>query len=228
MNREAKRYIFDAVIVLCGGIYAKNGLYYPTTFAHSDNFGMLGGDIRVDAAMALYLQGKTQNILFSAGASAKSVAKFGPAVPPEAQVYTQAFRQRLHAQPRANDLQPPHIFVEDASPNTANSLLEVASMIAKQGWQTVAFISSDYHITRITALYELLRPDFAPTMTRKVTFLSAERIVTKAFPGTRDADIAAAYKTPEALKRIANERQGLEDMKAGRYVRSEFQLHKGD
>jgi hypothetical protein len=57
--------------VLCGGTYQIGDMYLPTTFAHSDDFGMLGGEMRVIASVARAKQALTQHVLFSGGKSKK-------------------------------------------------------------------------------------------------------------------------------------------------------------
>jgi hypothetical protein len=109
----SEKYGHDVIVVLCAGLYFSEGKFYPTKYIHSDDFGMLGGSIRVDAALALYLQKKAVNFLFSAGVSAKQLAKYGPSVPPDAKIYAEVFLRRLGTMTKeATSLERPNIFLD--------------------------------------------------------------------------------------------------------------------
>lgn len=218
---------FDVAVILGGGLYLHGENYLPTRYAHSDEFGMLGGEMRVNAALALYLQEGAANFLFSTGISAKQLAKYGDQVPPEAKIYAEYFLHRLtKLKQNSSSLPLPNIFLEDISTNTASNLVEVATILKGKGWQNIAIISSDYHIPRIAALFTLLQDNGQITTDCHVSFLSAEQLVREMYPGRYDREIIAAYNSPEALKRIENEKNGLQDIKLGKYVYTEYQLGK--
>jgi len=54
----------------------------------------------------------------------------------------------------------------------------------------------------------------------------AESTLKRLKPGMYDAEIDAAYASPEGKKRVANETQGLRDLEDGVYHLGEFQLQK--
>jgi uncharacterized SAM-binding protein YcdF (DUF218 family) len=219
MNQDLKQY--DCIAVLCGGLRKHDGIYVPTTFKDGDEFGMLGGHVRVMAAAELYRQGITDTFVFSTGVSAKQIAKFGPDVPPEAHVYRDAFKQMIDM-PHGADASP-RLYVEDKSINTVANLQEIARLCDKQGWRNVALLSSEYHIPRIRALYELLESR-AALKPFAIDFVQAETVLRKYRPGEYDKEFAKQYATPAARLRIMNEHQGLADIQEGRYVLSEYQL----
>ena len=216
---------YDAVIVLCGGLRKVDAGYQPTTFEDGDEFGMLGGFIRVVAAAELYWQGRASRFLFSTGVSAKQIAKFGPDVPPEAGVYRDLFVETIHANARRQNLTLPlpEMFLEDKSVNTVANLQESVAICKREGWQCVAIISSEYHVPRIAALYDLIATH-APLLAAHPIFLAAEPIVTQAQPGAYDAQIDAAYRSEIGQKRIANEHAGLAHIQSGQYTLHEYQL----
>jgi uncharacterized SAM-binding protein YcdF (DUF218 family) len=206
MMKTTPLYKYDAVVVLCGGLYREGNTYHATTYAHSDEFGMLGGAMRVSAAVALYSEGVSQTFLFSSGISAKHIARFGPDVPPDAKVYGDEFVQALAALEQkpnhdilTSQLEKPIVLLETKSVNTVNNVIEVAKIVAEKGWKHIALLSSDVHIGRIEALYHMMekeRPDLLSSAT--VEFLSAEKIMLETYPGIYDADIVAAHATPAA------------------------------
>ncbi len=215
---------YQVVVVLCGGLRKTANGYSPTTFEDSDEFGMLGAAIRITAAEELFWQGMSQRFLFSTGISEKQIAKFGPAVPPESYVYREVFLAAIKDDPRGQQhrLELPEVFVEDASVNTVANLLETIELCRRYSWNHVAIISSQYHIPRIKALYELLAEHH--DLSLRPEFLEAEPIVRAAQSGVYDDTIAAAYKSAIAATRIANEERGLEHIRSGKYTFSEYQL----
>ncbi|HSX29633.1 MAG TPA: YdcF family protein [Candidatus Saccharimonadales bacterium] len=215
---------YNVVIVLCGGLSKTAGVYAPTSFSDSDEFGMLGATVRVRAAQELYWRGVADTFLFSTGVSEKQIAKFGPNVPPESHIYRDYFLAGIKNDHRklAHEPPAPKVLVEDASVNTVANLLEVSKLCSRYGWNDVAIISSAYHVPRIEALYGLIRDHFAISI--RSAFLSAEEILRQSQPGVYDNEIAEAYASIEGKRRIANEQQGLAAINSGNYVFHEFQL----
>src|ERR1700691_3938119 len=110
-------------VVLCGGTYRGGDLFLPTTFDHSDDFGMLGGEIRVLAASLRAEQGMGQHVLFSGGKSRKGAAARGgehvPA-PPAAAVYAAHFTKMFIEGHEGPEELPdiPLLLSDTTSPNT--------------------------------------------------------------------------------------------------------------
>ena len=220
-------YIYDAIIILCGGIYkTTEGAYEPTEYFHSDEFGMLGGKARVLAAVELYLQKRARNFCFSTGVSEKSKAKFGLDLPAEALIYSNVF-QKLIADFREKDtaLEQPTIFLEAKSVNTASNIREVLELARGKDWNMIAIISSEYHIPRVRALYDSIRNQIGGIKLLS-SFLSAEEILKTTRPGKYDTEIEAAYASKAAQLRLYNETQGLKAFRQKKYIFSEYQLYK--
>lgn len=213
---------FDAVLVL-GGNITKNadGTFAPSTYADSDQFGMLGGRMRVFAAVWMYLAGEADTFVFSTGTSEKTKAAYGPDVPTEAYLYSEDFKAML----RDMHEPIPNIILEDRSKNTVGNIRECFEIIRQHPeWQKVGVLSADFHIPRIKALCELIQ-DKEP-IEADLEFIMAETTLKRLKPGMYDAEIDAAYASPEGKKRLANEAQGLKDMQEGKYYMGEFQLQK--
>ncbi len=220
---------YDAILVLGGNLTKKaDGSFAPTTYQDSDEYGMLGGYMRVIAAVWMYLAGDTNIFVFSTGTSEKTKAKYGSRVPTEAFAYSELFKTMLASlrpeHPEMESLDPPTIILEDISQNTVGNIRECFAIIREHGWANVGVMSAGFHIPRVKALCELLLPD--DPIDANLTFISAEEEVKRLCPGKYDAEIDAAYASAEGQKRMKSEEQGLQAMRNGTYVMSEFQLHK--
>jgi uncharacterized SAM-binding protein YcdF (DUF218 family) len=207
---------YDAVIVLCSSIRCIGGEYQPVTYRDQDEFGMLAGQIRIVAAVVLYELNVAGTFVFSTGVSEKTRAALGPDVPTEAAVYRQDFLRRIKPSRRP----APVVIAEDRSVNTYSNLAECITIIRQNGWRHVAVLSARYHIPRVQMLWKLAKE--GQQVTARIAFLAAEDIVTEYLPGVYDSAIAAAYSSPVGRKRLASEAQGIQDLKDGRYVLTEF------
>lgn len=218
---------FDAITVQSAGLRKlDDDTYASTLYTDADDFGMLGGYMRVLAAQELHWQDAASTFVFCNGRSAKQIAKFGPQVPTDAEIYAEEFKRGITQDERslsAENVRTPRVLLEDKSVNTVASIGELLSMCAVQGWEHIGLVSSDYHIPRIRALCGLIfeKLGYKPV---DISFISAETIVKELRPGVYDEEINAAYQTPTALERIRNEQIGCDDITAGRYHIGEFQL----
>jgi hypothetical protein len=217
-NKRVTRY--DAVIVLGMNIRSTTAGFRPSSYQDHDEFGMLGGEMNVIAATLLYEQGTADTFIFSTGVSAKTKAAFGEDAPTEAEVYSKNFLKRISDSPCPK----PTIILEDHSVNTYSNLTECIQILNSHGWKHIAIMSARYHIPRVAALWELTKTNHPSVVT--VDFLIAEEVIIQGLPGIYDAIIEAAYSSPEGQRRLKNEAQGLQDMKNGKYVVTEFQFHK--
>jgi uncharacterized SAM-binding protein YcdF (DUF218 family) len=226
---ESKKFstTYDALVVLGGGLRKDGDEYAPAGYHDSDDFGMLGGEMRVNAAVSLFLKGAAPNIVFTTGVYEKNIAKHGPDVPPEADVYARHFTDMLHTpryEDQARDHDDPSIILENTSITTLTNIQEVLQLISDSGWDRVCIVTSKYHVPRVQALYEMALKKVADKINPHIDFLGAEDVVADLEPGVYDQDIREAYSLPEAEKRLTNEARGLADIKAGKYAIREFQL----
>jgi hypothetical protein len=208
-------------VVLCGGTARQGDIYLPTTYEHSDDFGMLGGEMRVIAAVARARHGLSQHVLFSGGKSKKGAAARGgehvPA-PPAATVYAGHFTN-MFVNTDGQTGEGPRItpiLLDTVSPNTNANMLYSLQLAQREGWRDMVVISSEYHMPRVTALYSIIKEKLCMDGIR-TTFLAAEDVVRAAHPGLYDDSITAAYKSEAGQLRLASEAHGLADMRAGRY-----------
>lgn len=218
----------DVMTVQSAGLrMLADGSYSSTLYTDSDNFGMLGGFARVLAAQELYWHNPDIPFVFCNGKSAKQIAKFGPDVPSDAEIYAEEFKrgiaQDLRSQSSDTSVQPPEILLEDTSVNTVASIRELINMSTSHKWQRMGLVSSEYHLPRIKALCGLIFEKLGEQPV-DITFISAETVLKELLPGVYDDEIDAAYKTLSAKNRIKNEQQGLDDIINGRYHIGEFQL----
>jgi uncharacterized SAM-binding protein YcdF (DUF218 family) len=214
----APRPAYEAVIILGSNIKRTGDGYVPVTYDDYDIFGMLAGEIRIIAAVLLFEEGLADTFVFSTGISEKTRAVLGPDVPAEAAVYSQDFLRRAGSSGRP----APTVIVEDRSVNTYTNLVECIAIIRRHRWANVGIMSARYHMPRVAALWELAK-DKHP-VDASASFLAAEDIVTHYMPGVYDAMITAAYRSPQGLKRLENEALGVQALKDGLYVLTEFHL----
>jgi uncharacterized SAM-binding protein YcdF (DUF218 family) len=178
---------------------------------------MLAGDMNVLAAMLLYEHGAADTFVFSTGNSEKTKAGYGPGIPTEAKVYSEDFLARIQNSARPK----PTVILEEQSVNTYTNLAECLKVIQKHAWQKSAILSARYHTARIRALWDML---INGRTIADVDFPASEDIITTFMPGVYDDMVEVAYASPKGQKRLASEAQGLQDMRTGKYVVTEFQL----
>lgn len=221
---------YDVIAVPGGGLYKAESTFLPATYEHDDQFGMLGGHMRVAAAVGLYMMRQNATFLFSGGSSAKQKAVFGQNAPVESEVYRDAFLSELTSYAHNPDyealmaeLPAPQTVLDPGAENTARNMEEMRRLIRERNWRSVAVLSNEYHVPRAEAWWNITgaKNEDEPGI---VDFLSAEDIVRNTFPDVHDASIAQAYQSPMGLLRLRNEAQGLSDIAKGRVIHSEFQL----
>ena len=214
----------DTDVVLCGGTYKYGDMYLATTFQHEDEFGMLGGEMRVLAAVARAQRGLCRNILFAGGKSIKGAAMRGgehvPA-PPSAAAYAAQFANMLEAAESLAEesddsvVPEPTIILDTKTPNTNANMAHSVQLAFNNSWETMAIISNEYHLPRVRALYKIIKEKLGHSV--EVNFLAAEAVVRLAYPGVYDEEIERAYASPAGQRRLKSESQGLADIQAGIY-----------
>jgi hypothetical protein len=215
-------------IVLCGGTYQAGDKFLPTTYAHGDDFGMLGGEMRTIAAVARAKHGLSQRVMFSGGKSRKGAALRGgdhiPA-PPAAQVYAEHFTELFLADEGDfdSDVPMPPLERDIETPNTAANIRYGLELAHRNGWLEVTYISNLYHEERVLELSAIAEEDLCVAGIR-VSFVAAENVARAAYPGEYDQMIEAAYASPAGQLRVANEARGVADLRAGRYAFTERRM----
>lgn len=200
---------YDAVVTLGGGLQRRGDEYYPADYRDSDEFGMLGGHMRLHAALLLLLAGRSDTFFFTTGAYEKNKRKFGPDVPPESVIYQQRFREELAKMTQAPK---PALIAETVSTTTAENVHEVIKMAGQRNWKNVAIITSTYHVPRVVALIK--REQKWKPGDAEIRVLPAEDVVRKLDPGIYDGEIERAYASPAAHRRLESEQRRLADLLA--------------
>ncbi|SRR6266403_3561569 len=202
--------------------------YLPTDYRHHDQFGMLGGNMRILAATELVLQGATKRIVFTGGRSKKIEAALGPEAPAEAEVYKRRFLRVLEIEGKGRKFEPPKIEKEERSANTVDNLREILLMTQERGWRTLAIVSNNYHIPRVKDLWKTILEEYrtAEKVSPKlqVTFIKAEDYLKEHCPGKFDSAIDIFDLSEHAVRRRAYETNGHNDYTSGGYHRDEFQF----
>lgn len=214
-------------IVLCAGTHKVGDVYMPTTYEQGDGFGMLGGEMRVLAAVARAQAGLSERVLFSGGKSKKGNAGRGGAhvpAPAAAAVYGSQFSDIMRTETDLLPIQQPTVLLDTHSPNTNTNILYGLKLAEDEAWPNISLISSNYHIPRVKALFGIVQQALNIESVQ-VEFLSAEQIVRAALPGVYDTIIDRAYTSESGQQRLQNEARGLADIHAGRYIFKEVEAH---
>jgi sialic acid synthase SpsE/uncharacterized SAM-binding protein YcdF (DUF218 family) len=191
----------DAIIVLTGGTVAYIDIdgstkYRSTTYEERDNFGTLGGDVRVKAAAILSRRY------------------------PEAALVTTSKREGemvSHARVAADELialgvDPSRIALEEKSINTKTQIDESFQLATVRGWNKVLFVASDYQVERAAAFARAI-----PDSIGKFPCISAESILIS--DSSDFANFFAHIQKTEAYKdRLAAEARGLAAILSGTYA----------
>jgi hypothetical protein len=212
----------DAIFVLNGEVVKKpNNIRRPfqsTSFASSDNFGMLGGKARVIAAAEV---GK----YFS---HTKIVATSHSLNPERS-------KEPTLAQVMANELEhygipENQIVLEEKSTSTLTTIVEMIKLAKENNWVHLGIISNDYHLPRVQAMYkhiqELINDDdalkealqFCHQNDLSISFIAAEDILPHKSTHYIEL-IRQVQQSQEYLKRIESEKIGLEKIEGHAYLK---------
>jgi hypothetical protein len=228
---------YECGIVLCGGLYQKDRRwlrrrYAPTTYHHSDDFGMLGGDMRRKAAAELYLRGIVGKFYTVGGVSAKQREKFGRFVPPEGKIYAEAIRslvaERRREEPEkfgpAKCKKEDIVEVVGEAYNTASELVAAMQAIGNKA-VNVGVVSNQYHTgLRVPHLVRLLKEKGHIPEKPIISYLAAEDVVWELEPDRYIDEIVDGYTGPEARKRGVHELNGLGQLVYGELVGEPYHL----
>jgi uncharacterized SAM-binding protein YcdF (DUF218 family) len=190
----------DAIIVLSAGtvFYTDSEgreCYRLTTYEDRDAFGTMGGSERAEATAILAQRH------------------------PQARVVTTARRMDGEKPTLAETMEeelvrlgvPSVRIIREENSTTTGSQISEALLLSKQhGWQSIIFVTSEYHIPRTKAMYEALKSDL------HADFISAESILIE-----HDPDFQKTFDTvkeTQAYKdRLTAEARGIEALRSGEY-----------
>jgi len=197
----------DALFILSGGVKKvvdefgqKVGI--ATTYTDSDNYGMLGGEARVLAAV--------------------EIANVFPQIPIYTLSQNKALDQiswQVYAEELAqNGVNPERIISLPDSGTTIDELIQIVKESVRLRLNKVAIITNDYHLSRAGLILDSLEYFATDENIRRIIdefrhsdidlrFVSAESILEIKDPEFREF-FDRVKETPEAIERYENERKG--------------------
>lgn len=210
-------FVPKVIIVLSAGIIKEtreNGVivYRSTRVDEQDAFGILWGEARVlsTAELATY---------FPKSIIVTTSARF--------------LNEPLHAAIICDELEQfsiarDRVILEEKSVNTLSQIGETMKIVYKKGLNNVVFVTNEYHLLRVRAMYEyfesLTQPDVETKHIVKemksaevrVQFVAAESILP--YRDKKFIEIIDwVKKSPAYLKRVENEEKGTAMVKSGEY-----------
>ena len=196
-----------AIIILSGGLVKdESGRWRTANYDEGDNFGVTGDRIRIVASAFTFNDNPEQIVIVSGGYGQYEKSA---AVPTLASVMAEEL-QALGV-PKENIIQ------EANSGTTYQQLLAVAKILAERKIKTARLVSNDYHLPRIAEFIETGGELKKILKGIEIKLLSAEKIVLKQDPEYWELEIKKAYASDGMKKRIEMEKQGVSDIRAGRY-----------
>lgn len=197
------------VIVILGGwmIRDSNGQWRTINYDEKgDWFGVSGGRLRVIASVYLHNDDPESLIIASGG---KGQLEKIPDAPTLASVIKKELVEL--------DIPSEKIIEENKSGNTYQQLIALQKIIIEMKFKHIYFVSNAYHLPRIRAMLkyrlELRRLAQMPYL----KLVSAEKIAIAHDSKKWRKMIKAAYASEEMQKRIALEKKGVREIKAGKY-----------
>jgi len=200
------RAVKKAIVILGGGLIKERGKWRTTNFDEGDNFGASGDRLRVVAGSCWYGKHPDALVIVSAG---KGQYQNIPGAPTIAEV----MKKELVA------LGVPLCLIkkEEESGNTWQQLQSVKKIISKSKFNKVLILSNQWHLPRVQAMIKIDTTLKSMLTAGKIELVSAEKIVLKYAPAEWKKIIQLAYRSSVLKKRIALEKEGVRQIKAGTY-----------
>lgn len=182
-----------------GGLFRESdGKWRTTNYGEGDNFGISGDRLRVEATAILYKQDPNQIIIVSGGKGQLKDVVDAPCI-------STILKSELMELGIPNTA----IVEERVSGNSYQQLLTLKKLQEHLFFFT-QIITNIWHIPRTKALTDHIGLE-------NVEFVGAEKIVSLNDPEKWNPIIKSAYSSDALKKRIAIEKKGIEDIKAGTY-----------
>ncbi|MFA6551009.1 MAG: YdcF family protein [Patescibacteria group bacterium] len=195
----------EIVAVLGGCPIKDNNRWRTTNFNEGDEAGVLGDRLRVEAAFVWYQKYKVKILAIGGRGQLKNI----PGSPAVAAV----IKKELV------DLGVPANFIkeEKKSGRTYSQLQALKKIIERCQLTKVTVISNRYHLPRIKAMLRQDNGLKSMLNKKKINLQSAEQILIAADKKKWKKIIDHAYLSDKMKLRIALERQGVRQIKAGTY-----------
>ena len=199
--------------VVLGGALMKDsaGNWRTTNFNEGDNFGISGDKLRIRAADLLVKSlGDKANFLIIASGG-KGQYKDIPGAPTVSAVIK---KELIGLGVPANQ-----IIEENKSGNTYQQLMALKKMIKEKRLQNVIIISNKHHLPRLKTFigYDAELKQMSRQSNIGLKLVAAEDILLKYEPTVWQKTITEAYASKAMKKRIALEKRGVRQIKAGTY-----------
>lgn len=194
----------EAIAVLAGGFYEdEKGEWRSSTFAKTD-CGPLGSIVRVLAGSYLYKE-NPKPIIVSGSVGGDCV-----------NILPQGLTSSAILKKELVELGVPagEILEEAKGKKTHEQLIEIERMLRTLPFLRLKLVSSAHHLPRIEALLKYV-PEIA-ALRNMSELVAAEAVVVK-HDFSWKTIINEAYKTEPILRIIAQENQGILDIKRGKY-----------
>lgn len=202
MNKAGK------IIDILGGslIQDKNGRWRTTNFNEGDNYGALGDHLRVVAASYLYRNNPASYFLASGGKGQLKAIASAPFI--SAIVKKELIKLGVPSS---------HIDTENNSNTTYEQLVELDKYVKNNKIKEMEIISNEHHLARISYMIKTGPKLAALRKLKHLKLLSAEKICLENAGDKWREEITKAYQSEAMKVRIKVERQGIDDLKNGRY-----------
>lgn len=190
----------EAIIILGGGLIKNRDDIWQT---RNYNDGSGGGErIRVLAGYYLYKR-KEDGVIIASGGKGKKLHE------PTTVTISSVIKKEL----MELGIPKQKIIEDNKSISTLEQLESIKKLI--NGYSKISIISNKYHLPRIKTMIAYI-PELK-FLKNKVRIISGENTVIKYGPAKWRRVISATYKTRAMKKRIAQEKQGIKDIKFDNY-----------
>lgn len=202
------------LIAILGGNLKKNKRGWRTTnFDEEENFTGFGDRLRVVAGWYLYNKvNKDRSDVFIMASGGKGKLRSIKGAPAEAKILKKELAEL--------GVPPESIVEESNSGNTFEQLVALNKIICDEKISSIVLVSNKYHLPRIKAMVEYypeLRMARRLMRSGKLRLTSAETVCLRHDPKKWRNVIRRGYALSHIKKIIRLEKQGVIDLKKGRY-----------
>lgn len=195
----------EVVVVLGGTVVKGKGKWHTCGFYEGDEHGIIGDRLRVEAGAVLFKElGGDVKVIASGGIEGDVTI---------AQVIKEELRQLGVPEEK--------ILLEGNSYSTFQQFKEVQKIAEKERFRKLFFLTNRYHAPRVKVILEKAPGlDILRKMADEgnVEVLGAEEILIRADSQKWEEEIKKAYETSEMEKCLEKEKEGIKDLKTGKYV----------
>lgn len=214
MNIKNMNNQIGAIVILGGGLKKDKNGWRTVNFDERDNFGALGDRLRVVAGKYLYARTRKNNpdvfIIVLGGKGQLKNIKGAPAV-------AEVLKKEL----MGLGVPSKKIIEEKKSGNTFEQLLALNKIIAEKDLRNIMLVSNHYHLPRIKTFFKYysnkLRFLSVMLAAGNLKLISAEKVCVDYDKDKWYKITRKAYASERMKKRMLLEKQGIKDIKEGRY-----------